>query len=103
MKSRSALDQLVGWLESKLWCGDAQLQLHHELGRGGQLEIAGDRHKAVPAVVGVGTVASAAHEGDLAVAELVEVTQGEFGGALLVEDDVGDSFDFAVTGNDDHG
>ena len=46
-------------------------------------------------------MATAAHEGDFAVTELIEVAQGKFGCALLIEDDVRDAFDFAMAGNDD--
>ena len=99
----SALDEFVGWLEAEFWSGDAKLKLHDKLGRDGQLEIAGNRHQAIPAIVRVGAVAAAAHEGDLAVSELVEMAQGKLGGALLVEDDVGDAFDFAMAGDDNGG
>ena len=100
-KVGAALDELVGGLEAELWSGDAELELHDKLGRDGQLEIAGDRHEAVPAIVGVGAVAAAAHEGDLAVSKLVEMAQGQLGGTLLVEDHVGDALDFAMAGNGD--
>jgi len=99
----SALQELIGWLESELGRGDAEVEVHDEFRWDGELEIAGDGHKAVPAVVGVGAMAAAAHEGDFAVAKLVEMTQGKLGGALLIKDDVGDAFDFAVSRDNDGG
>ncbi len=89
--------------KTKFGSGDAKLELHDQLGRHDQLEIASDGHQAVPAIVGVGAVAAAAHECDLAMAELVEVAQGKLGGALLVEDNVGDAFNFAMAGDNDGG
>ena len=73
------------------------MEFHDKFGRHGQLEIARDGHDAVPAIVGVRAVTAAAHEGDFAVAELVEVTEGKLGGALLVKDHIGDAFDFAMS------
>ena len=99
----SALEEFVGWLESKLGGGDAELEFDDELGWDGQFEIAGNGHEAAPAIVGVGAVAPAAHESDFAVAELVEVTEGEFSSALLIKDDIGDAFDLAVAGDDNGG
>ena len=78
-----------------------RLEFYDEFRRHGQLEIASDRHEAIPAIISVGAVATAAHEGDFAVTELVEMAQGKFGSALLVQDDVRDAFDLAVAGNDD--
>ena len=77
--------------------------MHDEFWRYDQLEIAGDGHEAFPAIVGIGAVAATAHECDLAVAKLIEMAQGKFGSALLVEDDVRDAFDFAMTGDNDGG
>lgn len=99
----SALKEFVRRLVSKLRSGDLELQLHGVLGSDGQLEVAGDGHEAVPAIVGVGTVAASAHEGDLAMTKLIEVTKREFGGATLIEDDVGYTFDFAMASNSDDG
>ena len=97
----SALEEFVGRLESKLGCRDAELEFDDEFGRDGQFEIAGNGHEAAPAIIGVGTVAAAAHESDFAVAELIEVTEGEFSSALLIKDDVCDAFNFAMAGDDD--
>ena len=77
--------------------------MNDKLWRDSQLEIAGDGHKAVPAIVGVGAVAAAPHEGDFTVAELIEMTQGKFGCALLIQDHIRYAFDFAMTSHDDGG
>jgi len=99
----AALDEFVGGLEAEFRRGDAELQLNNKLWGYDQLEIAGDGHEAIPAIVGVGAVAAASHEGDFTVTELVEMTERKFGSALLVEYDVGDAFDFAMASDDDGG
>ena len=104
VKSAPRMDEFVGWLESEFRCGDAKL----EVARRARADTASFRSRATAIrqfqrSSASEAVAAAAHEGDFAVAELVEMAQGEFGGALLVKDDVGDAFDFAVAGNDDCG
>ncbi len=85
-------------LETQLRRGDAQLKLHREFGRDDKFQVARYRHEAIPAIIGIGTVTSTAHEGNLAVTKLIEMLQGKFGGTLLVKNDVGYAFDFAMTG-----
>ena len=53
--------------------------------------------------VGVGAEGLALDEGDLAVAELVQMAEGEVRGALVVEDDVGDAGQLGVAGDEDRG
>ena len=43
------------------------------------------------------------HVGDLAMAEPIEVAKGKLGGAVMIEDDVGDSGECGVTGDRDCG
>jgi len=99
----AALDEFVSRLEAKFRRRDAKLELSHELRRYDQLEIAGYGHETAPAIVGIGTVAAPAHEGDFAVAELIEMTQCKLSGALLVEDHIGDPINLAMAGDDDSG
>ena len=57
----------------------------------------------LPADLGVEGVALAFHEGDATVAEVVEMTQGHLGGAVVIERDVGEAGGFAVGGDADDG
>ena len=43
------------------------------------------------------------HVGDLAMAEPIEVTEGKLGGAVMIEDNVGDPEEGSVTGDSDGG
>ena len=57
-----------------------------------EADLARDLLDGFPAEFGVGDGAGAAHEGDAAVAEIVEVGERQFDGAVMVEHDVGDVF-----------
>lgn len=71
--------------------------MHDELWRYNQFQIAGDGHEAIPAIVCVGAVAATAHEGDFAMAKLVEMAQRKLGGTLLVENHIRYALDLAMT------
>src|SRR4051794_30018310 len=46
-------------------------------------------------------MAAAAHESDLAMAELIQMAESEFSGALLIENYVSDTLDFLMSGDND--
>jgi hypothetical protein len=95
--------QFVGRLKAQLRRRGAQLELHAEFRQDLHLEFPGHSHKTLPAVIGVGTVAAPTHEGDLAMAQLDQVAQGQFRAATLVEDHVSDPFEVAMAGDSHHG
>ena len=74
-----------------------------EVGVDGEADSFGHGHDAFPAEVGVGDLGLTFHEGDAAVAEVVEVLEGEEGGAVVVQHDVGVALDFFVAGDGDDG
>src|SRR5215831_8795816 len=100
-KIAATLNEFIRRLEPKLGCRDTQLKLHGEFRRSDELQIAGHGHEAIPAVIGVGAVAAAAHKCNFAVTELVKMPQGELGGSLLIENDVGYAFDLPMPGDSD--
>lgn len=54
----------------------------------GEVEVAGDGDRGVPAGDGVGAEGLAAHVDDLAMTEGMEVAEGEAGAEVAIEDDV---------------
>ena len=95
-------DEVVDAGVADLGGGGVLVELDGELAVDDEAELAGDLHGGVPAILGVGADGLALHEDDFAVAELVEVAEGEAGGVLVVEDDVGDVGQGGVAG-DEHG
>lgn len=79
------------------------LELDGEGFADGEDEVASDGEGGGPAIGGVGADGLAAHVDDLAMAEGVEVAEGEVGAAIAVEDDVGDSGEVRVAGDEDGG
>src|SRR5271154_266140 len=74
-----------------------------ELGVDGDAQLDGNFAKAVPAVVGVGAAGRAAHDGDLAMAKIVEMPEAEFGGESLVQGEIGYVRDRLMGGDGDDG
>ncbi len=72
-----------------------------EFGVDGEADAFRHGHDAFPAEVGVGCLALAFHEGDAAVAEIVEMLEREKGGAVVVEHDVGIALELLVAGDGD--
>jgi hypothetical protein len=66
-------------------------------------DLAGDGGDRLPAGLRVEGVALAFHEGDAAVAEVVEVAKRHAGGDVVIEHDVGDAGISAVRGDADDG
>src|SRR5580692_12079669 len=62
----------------------------------------GDRYQALPAVVGVGAEGLSTHERNLPMTQLVKMTQRQLRGPAVVQQNIGDAFNLAVTGDRDH-
>jgi len=92
----ASLDQFVCRFVTQFWSGDPKLELHYELRRDLEFEIAGNIHQALPAIVGIGTVAASPHEGDFSVSKLIEMAKRQVCSAFLVENDAGHTFDLLV-------
>src|SRR6185369_12410457 len=57
----------------------------------------------LPAVLRIGYGARAAHKGDSAVTQLMEVPEGSLNGPMVVEHDVGHVLNRAMSGDRNHG
>jgi hypothetical protein len=79
------------------------LQIDAELGVDGDSDLLGDGVDGLPAGLGVEREGLAFHEGDAPVTELVEVTEGEMGSAVVIEDEIGDPGNADVRGDSDGG
>src|ERR1700739_4805936 len=62
-----------------------------------------NRLKPLPAHIGIGTERLPAHEGNIAVSQGVQMHKRQFRGAVVIEGNVGDALDAAMTGNGDDG
>ncbi len=78
-------------------------EIDAELGVDGDSDLLGDGVDGLPAGLGVEGEGLAFHKGDAPVTELVEVTEGETGSAVVVEDEIGDSGNADVGGDSDCG
>ena len=78
-------------------------EIDAELGVDGDAYTRGHGHDAFPAEVGIGYLGLAFYEDDAAMAEVVEVLEGNECGVVMVEDDVGVAFDFLVSRDRDDG
>ena len=61
-----------------------------------------DRDDALPAIVRIRAERLAAHEGDVAMAKLMQMSQRQLGGMLVVQKNVRDSGNLFVAGDSDH-
>ena len=68
-----------------------------------EADFASDLLNGFPAEFRIGDGARAAHEGDAAMAQSVEMCERLFDCEMMIEDDVGDVFNGAVSGDGDHG
>ena len=89
---------VVAVLHRPSGCVDADNQRVVEL----EADLFGDQLDGLPAELGVGNGFRAAHKGYAAMAEIVEVDQGQLDCKMVIEHDVGDVFDGAVGGDGHH-
>lgn len=78
-------------------------EIDHEVFVNLDAELQGVAKSGIPAGVGVGAEGLAVHEGDLVMAEVTKVLEGEKGGSFFIEEDVGDSGKRGVASDRDCG
>ena len=92
---RGAVAGLVG--------GVVSFELGDKAGLELEAHVAGDVANGVPTGLGIRAEALALNDGDVPMSELMEMGEGEFGGAAVMEGDVGDALGLVVAGDGDGG
>jgi len=99
----AAQEELVNSRVAKGRGVDVFVELDDEIVRHLERKGTRDLGDRLPTGLRVGAEGLAVHVGDLAMAETVEMPEGEFGGAMVIEDDVGDAMELGVAGDRDGG
>lgn len=88
---------------TKLGGIEVLVELDDEIAGDFERESAGDLHGGLPTALRVGAEGLTVHVGNLAVAEAVEVAEGQLGCAVVIENDVGDSGEVEMAADRDGG